>query len=100
MMICENGAAFVDEVGVDGSVADSRWTEYLKTHIDAVRVAMAGGVDVRGYFVWSLLDNFEWARGYEKWFGIVRVDYETMRRTVKASGLWYRDFLAGRASTD
>lgn len=100
MYVCENGAAFADEVGPDGIVDDADRTDYLKSHIDAVRVAIDRGADVRGYFVWSLLDNFEWARGYSKRFGIVRVDYDTMTRTVKASGLWYRDFLAGRSSTD
>ena len=58
------------------------------------------GVDVRGYLLWSLLDNFEWARGYDRRFGIVRVDFATMGRTLKASGEWYRDFLAGRSTTD
>ena len=100
MLVCENGAAYPDEVGPDGFVVDVDRMAYLKGHIDAVRVAIDRGADVRGYFVWSLLDNFEWARGYSKRFGIIRVDYETMARTVKTSGLWYRDFLAGRATTD
>ena len=100
MFVCENGAAYPDEVGPDGNVDDVERMAYLKDHIDAVRVAIDRGADVRGYFVWSLLDNFEWARGYSKRFGIIRVDYETMARTVKTSGLWYRDFLAGRAATD
>ena len=99
MFVCENGAAYPDEVGPEGVVDDVERMAYLKGHIDAVRVAIDNGADVRGYFVWSLLDNFEWARGYSKRFGIVRVDYETMARTVKTSGLWYRDFLAGRAGT-
>ena len=100
MFVCENGAAYPDEVGPEGVVDDVERMAYLKGHIDAVRVAIDNGADVRGYFVWSLLDNFEWARGYSKRFGIVRVDYETMARTVKTSGLWYRDFLAGRAEID
>jgi beta-glucosidase len=99
LLICENGAAYVDEVGPGGSVDDVGRTEYIKRHIEAVRVAIERGADVQGYFVWSLLDNFEWARGYAKRFGIVRVDYETMARTIKASGLWYRDYLAGSATT-
>jgi beta-glucosidase len=98
MLVCENGAAYVDEVGPDGFVADQGRIAYLEGHIEAILVAIERGADVRGYFVWSLLDNFEWARGYGKRFGIVRVDYDTMERTVKASGLWYRDFLAGRPS--
>jgi beta-glucosidase len=100
MFVCENGAAYPDEVGPEGVVDDVERMAYLKGHIDAVRVAIDNGADVRGYFVWSLLDNFEWARGYSKRFGIVRVDYETMARTFKTSGLWYRDFLAGRAETE
>lgn len=98
VMICENGAAYVDEVGPDGLVDDPARTEYIKRHIDAIELAIARGADVRGYFLWSLLDNFEWARGYDKRFGILRVDFETMARSFKGSGLWYRDFLAGRAT--
>ena len=67
---------------------------YLDGHLDAVARAIADGVDVRGYFAWSLMDNFEWSRGYAKRFGIVHVDYETQRRTVKRSGAWYRDLIA------
>lgn len=99
MMVCENGAAYPDEADARGFVNDVDRIAYLKGHIEAVSVAIENGADIRGYFVWSLLDNFEWARGYDKRFGIVRVDYETMVRTVKASGLWYRDFLAGHGST-
>ncbi len=100
MMVCENGAAYVDQVGPDGSVDDPARIDYLKRHIAAIEAAFDRGADVRGYFLWSLMDNFEWARGYDKRFGIVRVDFETMARSLKASGLWYRDFLAGRATTD
>jgi beta-glucosidase len=99
LMVCENGAAYVDGVGPDGVVHDVARTEYVKGHIEAIRLAIDSGVDVRGYFLWSLLDNFEWARGYAKRFGIVRVDYDTMSRVLKQSGRWYRDFLAGRATT-
>ncbi len=99
VMICENGAAYADEVGPDGSIDDPDRTEYVKAHIEAVKIAIDRGVDVRGYFLWSLMDNFEWARGYDKRFGIVRVDFETMTRTIKSSGAWYRDFLEGKAST-
>jgi beta-glucosidase len=100
LIICENGAAYPDLVGPDGTVADADRTDYVKRHIEAVKTALDRGVDVRGYLLWSLMDNFEWARGYDKRFGIVRVDFETMARTLKASGAWYRDFLAGRASTE
>ena len=99
LMICENGAAYADVVGPDGSIDDRERTDYVRRHIDAMKVALDRGVDVRGYFLWSLMDNFEWARGYDKRFGIVRVDFETMTRTLKSSGAWYRDFLAGEATT-
>lgn len=91
--ITENGAAFQDEV-VDGRVHDLRRQTYIANHIEAVAEAMRQGVRVNGYFVWSLLDNFEWASGYAKRFGIVRVDYDTQERTLKDSALWYRAFLS------
>ena len=90
--IMENGAAYRDEV-VAGRVADAERVGFLHSHIDALAAALETGVDVRGYFVWSLLDNFEWAEGYAKRFGIVRVDYATGGRICKDSALWYRDFL-------
>ncbi|ACU35632.1 beta-glucosidase [Actinosynnema pretiosum subsp. pretiosum] len=91
MVITENGAAFDDVVSPDGSVDDADRVAYLDSHIAAVAKAREGGADVRGYFAWSLMDNFEWSYGYEKRFGIVHVDYETQVRTPKASALWYRD---------
>ncbi|MEX1037549.1 MAG: GH1 family beta-glucosidase [Acidimicrobiia bacterium] len=94
MMVTENGAAYPDVVTADGSVHDTDRVDYLKTHIQAVSDAIDSGVDVTGYFVWSLLDNFEWGWGYSKRFGIVRVDYESLSRTVKDSGRWYQGFLA------
>ena len=92
-MITENGAAYADTVDADGRVRDADRIAYLDGHIDAVHRAIAAGVDVRGYFVWSLLDNFEWAHGYSKRFGIVHVDYDTGRRTWKDSATWYRDLV-------
>ncbi len=89
LYITENGAAFVDEVSADGQVHDERRAGYLRAHLGAVRDAIAAGVDIDGYFVWSLLDNFEWARGYEKRFGIVHVDFATQQRTIKDSGRLY-----------
>jgi beta-glucosidase len=89
LMITENGAAFADEV-VDGRIHDIQRVSYLHDHIAAVLDAYEQGVDVRGYFAWSLLDNFEWAWGYERRFGIIRVDYETLERTWKDSAFWYR----------
>ncbi|MGA4987017.1 GH1 family beta-glucosidase [Nonomuraea bangladeshensis] len=94
LMITENGAAFPDPVGQDGLVHDADRVDYLRRHLSAVAEAIAGGADVRGYFVWSLMDNFEWAHGYAKRFGIVRVDRETMERTWKDSAHWYRDVVA------
>jgi beta-glucosidase len=96
MAVTENGAAFYDEVSADGRVHDLPRVEYLHDHIDAVGAAMDAGADVRGYFVWSLMDNFEWAYGYDRRFGIVRVDYPTGERTLKDSALWYRDLVATR----
>ncbi|PZT76901.1 MULTISPECIES: GH1 family beta-glucosidase [unclassified Streptomyces] len=90
-VVTENGAAFDDTVAEDGAVHDADRTTYLADHIDAVAAARARGADVRGYFAWSLLDNFEWSYGYDKRFGIVRVDYETQERTLKDSAKWYRD---------
>jgi beta-glucosidase len=92
--ITENGAAFDDGEIVDGRVEDPARVEYLQGHLAALGRAIADGVDVRRYYVWSLLDNFEWEHGYEQRFGIVHVDYETQRRAPKRSGLWYRDHIA------
>ncbi len=94
--ITENGAAFGDVRVHDGRVHDPERTEFLQTHIGAVSDALAAGVPIRGYFVWSLLDNFEWAEGYSKRFGIVYVDYPTLERIPKDSFYWYRDFIASR----
>ena len=74
-----------DDALVDGVVDDTARIDYLQRHLDATRRAMAAGVPVRGYTVWSLLDNYEWALGYDKRFGIVHVDYRTLDRTPKAS---------------
>jgi len=91
--ITENGGAFKDDAVVDGRVQDDDRTDYLRTHIAAVASAMQQGVPMAGYMVWSLMDNFEWASGYLKRFGIVHVDYGTQVRTPKASAEWYRAFL-------
>ncbi|MEV5891198.1 GH1 family beta-glucosidase [Nonomuraea fuscirosea] len=93
-MITENGAAFPDPVASDGLVHDADRVDYLHRHLSAVTEAIAGGADVRGYFVWSLMDNFEWAHGYAKRFGIVRVDRDTLERSWKDSAHWYRDVVA------
>jgi beta-glucosidase len=94
--ITENGSAEDDEVSPDGAVHDSDRVAYLRDHLTALRSAMDTGVDVRGYYVWSLLDNFEWAFGYDKRFGIVRVDYATQQRTPKDSYHWYRALIASQ----
>ena len=91
IVITENGAAFEDSPAADGSIHDVERTAYIAEHLNAVQEAVAQGADVRGYFCWSLLDNFEWSYGYDKRFGIVRVDYETQERTLKDSAIWYRD---------
>lgn len=91
LMITENGAAFEDRADEHGFVADDDRTAYLAEHLRAVAAAVRQGADVRGYFAWSLMDNFEWSYGYEKRFGIVRVDYDTLARVPKQSALWYRD---------
>jgi len=77
-------------------VSDPERREYLETHIDAVGRAIEKGVPMKGYFVWSLLDNFEWAYGYSKRFGIVYVDYPTLERVPKDSFHWYREFIAAQ----
>lgn len=89
LMITENGAAFDDVVGEDGIIHHDDRTDYFRRHVTAVHRARERGVDIRGYLAWSLLDNFEWAYGFSKRFGIVRVDYETQERTIKDSGRWY-----------
>ena len=91
LVITENGSAWDDEVGPTGSVHDPERVDYLRAHLLAAHEALVAGVDLRGYLAWSLLDNFEWAFGYSKRFGIVHVDYGTQLRTVKDSGLWYAE---------
>jgi beta-glucosidase len=93
--ITENGMANADVVG-DGGVDDPGRIDFVARHLAALQDAMTQGVDVRGYFLWSLLDNFEWNSGYSKRFGIVYVDYANQQRIPKASALWYRDFIAGQ----
>ena len=89
----ENGAAYDDVVQPDGAVHDPQRTAYLAAHLDGCASAIADGVPLRGYFVWSLMDNFEWAHGYSKRFGLVHVDYATQERRVKDSGRWYADLI-------
>ncbi|WP_413450899.1 GH1 family beta-glucosidase [Georgenia phoenicis] len=93
LMVTENGAAFPDAVQPDGSIQDEDRIDYLRDHVQAVSDAVAAGAPVRGYYVWSLLDNFEWGYGYSKRFGIVHVNYETQERTKKASAHWYAELI-------
>jgi len=96
LLITENGAAFDDLVDGGEVVEDERRVDYLRAHIGAVERAREQGVDLRGYYVWSLLDNFEWEWGYAKRFGIVYVDYATQRRIPNRSALWYSYLIASR----
>ncbi|BCY13876.1 GH1 family beta-glucosidase [Actinoplanes sp. L3-i22] len=91
LAVTENGAVYDDVADETGFVADQERTAYLRDHVEATLAARAQGADVRGYFAWSLMDNFEWAEGYQRRFGLVAVDYETQRRTPKQSALWFRD---------
>jgi beta-glucosidase len=93
--ITENGMANPDTV-VNGEVPDTQRIDFVQRHLAALADAMEQGVDVQGYFLWSLLDNFEWNSGYAKRFGIVHVDYATQKRTLKHSAHWYRNFVAAQ----
>ena len=93
--ITENGMASDDQL-VDGEVIDPQRVSFMKSHFAAVSRAIEAGVDVRGYFAWSLMDNFEWAFGYERRFGLMHVDYDTQVRTPKRSAQAFKAFLASR----
>jgi beta-glucosidase len=93
--ITENGAA-VDDHLIDGVVDDEQRYRYYQNHLSMVDQAINKGVDIRGYFAWSLMDNFEWAEGYKMRFGIVYVDYETQKRTLKQSAIKFQEFLKAR----
>ena len=97
--ITENGAAFFDPPVVEGDrLSDPLRVDYYRKHLKAVHAALAAGVDVRGYFAWSLLDNFEWSHGFSKRFGIVHVDFGTQKRTPKESAHFYARVIASRGS--
>ena len=97
MYITENGCAYGDEPDANGVVNDQRRVDYLRAHLSEVSKAIKQGAPVRGYFAWSLLDNYEWAEGYSQRFGIIHVEYATQRRTIKASGYEYRKIIARNA---
>jgi len=96
MYVTENGACYDDSLAPDGTVHDDDRVAYLRDHVVAAHAALDAGVKLRGYFVWSLLDNFEWAAGYRRRFGVIRVDFATQQRTPKSSYRWLADFV-GRA---
>jgi len=93
IIVTENGAAFDDELN-NNTVRDELRTDYLKTHLNKLLKAKNEGAKVNGYFIWTLTDNFEWAEGYKPRFGLVHLDFNTQKRTIKDSGLWYKDFLS------
>jgi beta-glucosidase len=97
LAVTENGAAYNDVVAADGAIHDGDRVNFLEVHLGAILDAIDAGIPVHGYFYWSLLDNFEWAWGYDKRFGIVRVDYDTQLRTPKDSAIAYSRIIAGRA---
>lgn len=96
IIVTENGAAFEDQL-IDNQVLDKQRTQYLQDHIAQVLLAQQKGIPVNGYFVWTLMDNFEWAEGYHPRFGLVHIDFMTQKRTIKMSGNWYKQFLSGIA---
>jgi len=100
LYVTENGAAFPDSVEPDGSVKDDERLDYVREYLKACHRAIEEGVDLRGYYLWSLMDNFEWGFGYSKRFGIVRVDFETQKRTVKKSGHWYSQAITNNGFSD
>ena len=97
--VTENGIALDDIVGADGTVDDARRIDYLTSHLDAAERAIADGTDLRGYFVWTFLDNFEWAMGYRPRFGLVYTHYKTQARIPKASAHWYKEVIGRNGLT-
>jgi beta-glucosidase len=95
LYVTENGACYNDPLGSDGTVHDEDRVTYLREHLAAASAALTAGVKLRGYFVWSLLDNFEWSEGYSRRFGIVHVDFKTLKRTPKASFAYLADVIRG-----
>lgn len=89
LIVTENGVPVPDVIGLDGQVHDERRIRYLRDHLAQVHKAIQSGVDVKGYYVWSFADNFEWNLGYGPRFGLIYIDYETLNRTIKDSGKWF-----------
>jgi beta-glucosidase len=100
LYVTENGAAYADRIGPDGTVEDPSRIAYFRGHLASAARAIAAGVPLRGYFAWSLLDNFEWQHGYSKRFGLIYVDYATQQRIPKASARWYRRVIEANALVD
>jgi len=98
IIITENGTANVDWVSLDGRVHDPQRIDFLNRYLLKLQQASGDGVDIRGYFQWSLLDNFEWAEGYKQRFGLVYVDYPTQKRTLKDSAYWYKEVIASNGA--
>ena len=97
LVITENGSSY-DDVKINGQVDDTKRTAYLQAHLQSLQSAISDGAPVKGYFAWSLLDNFEWAEGYAKRFGIVHVDYQTFERTPKTSFKKYKEIIAANTA--
>nr|THJ78314.1 beta-glucosidase [Acetivibrio thermocellus] len=93
IVISENGAAFKDEIGSNGKIEDTKRIQYLKDYLTQAHRAIQDGVNLKAYYLWSLLDNFEWAYGYNKRFGIVHVNFDTLERKIKDSGYWYKEVI-------
>ncbi|MGC1371974.1 MAG: GH1 family beta-glucosidase [Candidatus Sulfotelmatobacter sp.] len=98
--ICESGCAYNDGPGADGVIRDTRRIDYQRQYLSAVARAIAQGADVRGYHAWSLIDNLEWSEGFSQRFGLAYVDFKNQQRTIKESGRWYADFVAGNRVAD
>jgi beta-glucosidase len=99
IIITENGMANVDWVALDGKVHDPQRIDFLNRYLSQLCKASKDGVDIRGYFQWSLMDNFEWASGYRERFGIVYVDYPTQQRILKDSAYWYKEVIASNGAS-
>ncbi|WP_010251951.1 GH1 family beta-glucosidase [Acetivibrio cellulolyticus] len=93
LIISENGAAFKDVIDGDGNIRDDRRINYIYEHLASSHRAIEEGVNLKGYYVWSLMDNFEWGFGYSKRFGLIHVDFDTLKRTIKQSGYWYKNVI-------
>ena len=98
IVVTENGLSCLDWVGMDGHVHDPQRIDYTRRYLLQLRRAIEGGADIRGYMHWSLLDNMEWNSGYQNRFGLVHVDFTTLKRTLKDSARWYRDVIKGNGA--